>query len=235
MVLVKKADRSWRMFIDYRALNQNTIKDKFPIPLIHDLLDELYGATTFSKLDLRSGYHQIMVVEGDINKTAFKTYEGQYEFLVMPFGLTYAPSTFQGPMNHTFKLYLRKFVLVFFDDILIYSKTWSSHLEHVKLVLKFLQTNHLFAKRSKCRFGCREVAYLGHIITENGTAVDPTRLEAIAQWPQPSTPKALRGFLGLTGYYWKFIESIAAPLLSMICLKKGCSAGMKQGKMPLKG
>lgn len=206
VILVKKKDGSWRLCVDYRLLNANIVKNKYPIPIIEDLLDELFGAKIFFKIDLRSGYHQIRMTEIDIPKIAFTTHVGHFEYLVMTFGLTNASATFQTLMNTVLADLLRKFALVFFDDILIYITTLTEHVNHLRNVLELLRKHKLFAKLSKCTFGQPEIEYLGHVINQHGVATDPAKLEIIQQWPQPTIVTELRAFLGMTGYYRRFIQ-----------------------------
>lgn len=225
ILLVKKKDHTWRLVVDYRHLNALTIKGKFPMPVIDELLDELHGAQWFTKLDLRAGYHQIRLAPGEEYKTAFQTHHGHFEFVVMGFGLTGAPNTFQGAMNSSLsqkpKL-LRHCVLVFFDDILVFSKTLEEHLQHVKEVLQILQKDKWYVKYSKCEFASQKLLYLGHVISTDGVSTDPSKISTIEQWPSPVSAKEVRSFLGLAGYYRKFIKHfgiIAKPLTNL--LRKG--------------
>jgi hypothetical protein len=209
VLLVKKKDGSLRMCVHYRALNKITIKNGYPLPLIDELLDQLHGAKYFSKLDLRAGYHQVRIAEEDVPKTAFKTRYGHYEYLVMPFGLTNAPATFMAAMNDLFKDYLDDFVIIYLDDILVFSKTAVEHERHLRLVLQRLREGQLYAKLSKCTFFTSAVDYLGHIISVDGIGVDPKKVEAVWEWPQPKNIGELRSFLGLTGWYRRFIQRYA--------------------------
>ncbi|GJT18780.1 putative reverse transcriptase domain-containing protein [Tanacetum coccineum] len=209
VLFVKKKDGSFRMCIDYRELNKLTVKNRYPLPRIDDLFDQLQGSSIYSKIDLRSGYHQLRVREQDIPKTAFRTRYGHYEFQVMPFGLTNAPAVFMDLMNRVCKPYLDKFVIVFIDDILIYSKNEKEHEEHLKAILELLKKEQLYAKFSKCEFWIPKVQFLGHIIDSRGIHVDPSKIESIKDWASPNQ------FLGLTGYNRRFIEGFSKIAKSM--------------------
>ncbi|CAL8153028.1 unnamed protein product [Prunus armeniaca] len=217
-LFVKKKDLTLRMCIDYRQLNRVTIKNKYPLPRIDDLFDQLRGSHFFSKIDLRSGYHQLRVKAEDIPKIAFRTRYGHYEFVVMPFGLTNAPAAFMDMMNRIFRPYLDQFVIVFIDDILIYSKSQEEHEEHLRIVLQILRENQLYAKLNKCEFWLRQVKFLGHVISNEGISVDSSKVEAVLNWSQPKNILEIRSFLGLAGYYRRFIKDfsrIAAPMTKL--------------------
>jgi hypothetical protein len=219
VIFVEKKDGTQRMCVDYRALNEVTIKNKYPLPRIEDLFDQLKGAKVFSKIDLRLGYHQLRIRPSDIAKTAFTTRYGLYEYTVMSFGLTNAPAYFMYLMNKVFMEYLDKFVVVFIDDILVYSRNEEEHEEHLRLVLQKLRDNQLYAKLSKCEFWLEEVSFLGHVITKGGIAVDPGKVRDVLNWKPPTTVSEIRSFLGLAGYYRRFIEGfskIVKPLTSLL-------------------
>ncbi|XP_055826375.1 uncharacterized protein LOC129894748 [Solanum dulcamara] len=204
--------------LNYRQLNKVTVKSKYPLPRIDDLFDQLQGATCFSKIDLRSGYHKLKVREYDILKTAFRTRYGHFEFLVMSFGLTNAPAAFMDLMNRVFKPYLDMFVIVFIDDILVYSKNEEEHAHHLRVVLQTLRYQVLYAKFSKYEFWLASVAFLGHIISGDGIQVDAQKIEAVKSWPRPTSPIEVRSFLGLAGYYRRFVDgfsSISSPLTKL--------------------
>jgi hypothetical protein len=219
VLFVEKKDGTQRMCVDYRSLNEVTIKNKYPLPWIEDLFDQMKGASVFSKIDLRSGYHQLKIWESDIPKTVFHTWYGLYEYTMMSFGLTNAPAYFMYLKNKVFMEYLDKFVVVFIDDILIFSKTEEEHEEHLRLVLEKLRSNQLYAKFSKCDFWLIEVAFLRHIISARGVSVDPGKVKDVLNWMPPTTVLEIRSFLGLAGYYRRFIKDfskIAKPMTRLL-------------------
>nr|GEW55087.1 putative reverse transcriptase domain-containing protein [Tanacetum cinerariifolium] len=219
------------MCIDYRELNKLTVKNRYPLLRIDDLFDQLQGSSVYSKIDLRSGYHQLRVREVDIPKIAFITRYGHYEFQVMSFSLTNAPAIFMDLMNRVCKPYLDKFVIVFINDILIYSKNEQEHGEHLKLILELLKMEKLYAKFSKCEFWIPRVQFLGHVIDSQRIHVDPAKIESVKDWASPKTPKEIRQFLGLAGYYRRFIEGfskIAKPMTKLTQKKVMFDWGDKQ-------
>ncbi|KAI5347847.1 hypothetical protein L3X38_000734 [Prunus dulcis] len=215
----KKREGTLMLCIDYKALNKVTIKNKYPIPLIADLFDQLGGARYFTKLDLRSGYYQVRIAPGDEPKTVCATRYGSYEFLVMPFGLTNAPTTFCTLMNKVFHPFLDKFVVVYIDDIVVYSNSLEEHLEHLQKVFHVLRENQLYVKREKCSFVQEEVEFLGHKIREGQLLMEEGKVRAIQEWKPPTKVPELRSFLGLVNYYCGFIKgysAIAAPLTDLL-------------------
>jgi hypothetical protein len=221
ILLVRKKDGTWRFCVDYRYLNALTLKSRLPIPVFDELMDELAKAKWFSTLDLNSGYHQIQLKKGEELKTSFQTHFGHFEFKVLAFGLCGAPGTFQGAMNTTLSPLLRKCVLVFFDDILVYSETVEDHIQHLRQVLQLLSRDQWNIKLSKCKFAQQSITYLGHIISSAGISTDLAKVEVVLSWPHHSNVKEVRSFLGLAGYYRKFVEHfvVISKLLTSL-LKK---------------
>lgn len=219
ILFVKKKDGSLRPCIDYRALNKQTIKDRYPLPNIDELLDRLGHAKYFSKIDLKSGYNQVRIHPDDIPKTAFKTRYGQFEYLVMPFGLTNAPATFQRLMNNLLHDHLDNFVIVYLDDILIFSRTQEEHLRHLQTVLRILKDNKLYAAAKKCAFFKTEIEYLGYLVSANGIRMDPTKVASITNWPTPTSVHDIQSFLGLANFYRRFIKDfshITRPITALL-------------------
>jgi len=221
-LLTPKKDGTWRMCVDSRAINKITVKYRFPIPRLDDMLDMIAGSIIFSKIDLKSGYHQVRVRPGDEWKTAFKTKDGLYEWLVMLFGLSNAPSTFMRIMNQVLKTFIEKFVVVYFDDILIYSKTKADHLTHLRQVCQVLRKDSLYANIKKCDFLTHRVIFLGFVVTSEGVSADPAKIKSIVEWPVPKSIHDVRSFHGLATFYRRFIRrfsTIVAPITD--CIRKG--------------
>jgi hypothetical protein len=219
LLFVKKKDGTPWMCVDYRSLNEVTIKNKYPIPRIKDLSDQMKGANIFSKIDLSSGYHQLKIWLSDIRKTAFRTRYGLYEYTVMSFGLMNAPAYFMYLMNKVFMEYLDKFVIVFIDNILIFPKMMVEHEAHLRLVLEKIRSNQLYAKFSKCEFWLTEVAFLGHVISTGGVTVDPGKVKDVLNWMPLTTASEIQSFLGLAGYFRRFIKDfskIAKPMTKLL-------------------
>ena len=219
MLFVKKKDGTHRLFVDYRQLKKKTMKNKYLLPRIDDLFDRLKGAGVFSKIDLHYGYHQLRIKDVDVHKTTFRMWYGHYEFLVMPFGLTNAPTTFMDLMNHVFRPFLDWFVVVFINDILVYSKDREDHDTHLRVVLETLRKEQLYAKMSKCEFWLREVSFLGHIVSEEGIRVDLRKIEVILEWKPPRSVTEVRRFLGLEGYSIRFVKGFSlteAPMMRLL-------------------
>lgn len=222
VLLIPKKDGSWRMCVDSRAIKKITIRYRFPIPRLDDLLDQIGSAKFFSKIDLKSGYHQIRISPGDEWKTAFKTREGLFEWLVMPFGLSNAPRTFMRIMNQALRPFIGRFVVVYFDDILMFSSSLAEHEDHLRQVLSVLHSQKFYAARQKCEFGVTEVLFLGYIVSDKGLAVDNSKIEAIRSWPPPKTVSDVCSFHGLASFYRRFVShfsSIMAPVTS--CMRDG--------------
>ena len=222
-LLVPKPDGSWRMCMDSRAINKISIKYRHPIPRLEDMLDELHGSCVFSKIDLRSGYHQIRIRERDEWKTAFKTKSGLYEWLVMPFGLSNAPSTFMRLMNQVFRPYIGLFVVVYFDDILLYSKSEEEHLQHLTEIVHVLEKEKLYGNLKKCTFFSNKVTFLGYVVTPEGVQVDESKVEAIRSWPTPKSIHDVRSFHGLASFYRRFIRNFSTIVAPMTEILKGSS------------
>jgi hypothetical protein len=234
-LLTPKKDGSWRMCVDSRAINRITIKYRFPIPRLDDMLDMMAGAQIFSKIDLKSGYHQIRIRQGDEWKTAFKTKDGLYEWLVMPFGLSNAPSTFMRVMTQVLRPFMGKFLVVYFDDILIYSKTKEEHFDHLIQVCTTLRKASLFANVKKCSFFTDQVVFLGFIVSWKGVSANPQKVQAIVDWPEPKTIHEVRSFHGLATFYRCFIKgfsTIMSPITD--CLKQSEFKWSKGAKGHLK-
>jgi hypothetical protein len=222
VLFVEKKDGTKRMCIDYRALNEVTVKNKYPLPRIEDLFDQLRGASVFLKIDLRSGYHQLRIRLADIPKTTFITKYGLYEFMVMSFGLTNALAYFMYLMNSVFMDYLDKFVVVFIDDILVFSQNEQEHEEHLRKVLQRLRDCQLYAKLSKCEFWISEVLFLDHIINRDGLVIDPKKVATILDWKASKDVRGIKSFIGMVGYYRHFIEGfskIARPMTALLAKK----------------
>ncbi|KAJ4801596.1 polyprotein [Rhynchospora pubera] len=215
VLFVRKKDGTLRLCIDYMDLNKVTVPNRYPLPRIDDLFDQLQGSQVYSKIDLRSGYHQLRIRPSDVPKTAFRTRYGHYEFLVMSFGLTNAPAYFMNLMNRVFEEYLDSFVVVFIDDILVYSNSAEEHEHHLRLVLQRLREHQLYAKLSKCEFWLEQISFLGHVISKEGLAVDLQKIVAVTDWKPPTTVTEVRSFLGLAGYYRRFVEGFSRISLPM--------------------
>lgn len=220
ILFIRKKDGTLRLCIDYRQLNKLTVRNKYHLPRIDDLFNQVQGAKVFSKINLRFDYHQIRIKEEDIHKTAFRTRYGHYEFVVLPFCLTNSSTIFMSLMHDIFQPYLHNFVLIFIDDILIYSKNQEEHKEHMRIVLQTLRENPLYAKFSKCDFFKDQIQYLGHVVSSDGIAVDPKKIKTIMEWKSPKNVADIRSFLGLATYYRRFIEGFSKIAFTMTSLKK---------------